>query len=157
MKVRLVVNATPQEVEISGGERLSETLRTRLGLTGTKVACGMGECGACTVLVDGTPRLSCVTLTAMVGGAEVRTVEGIAEEAASLRRSFAEEGGLQCGFCTPGQLMMACAVLESATGDLDEDAVTEAMAGNLCRCTGYLGIRRAVLRESSCRHREDPA
>ncbi|MYS80750.1 (2Fe-2S)-binding protein [Embleya scabrispora] len=131
--MRLMVNGTPHEVDASPGDRLLDVIRGPLGLTGTKEACGVGECGACTVLVDGRAVVSCLTLAVRVSG-EVTTVEGVAESAPGLCRAFAEEGGFQCGFCTPGQVV-------AAYGGADP-------SGNICRCTGYVGILRA--RESAC-------
>ncbi|MEV4840971.1 (2Fe-2S)-binding protein [Nonomuraea sp. NPDC049486] len=146
MNKRLVVNGSAHEFDLEPAERLLTTLRGRLRLTGAKEACGVGECGACTVLIAGKPRLACVTVTATVED-EVRTVEGVAEEMAALRESFAEEGGFQCGFCTPGQLMSAYALCAADDGrERTDDEIREAMVGNLCRCTGYLGINRAVRR-----------
>lgn len=143
----LTVNQVERHLSVPPTERLLTTLRARLGLTGAKEACGVGECGACTVLIDGQPQLACLTLTSTVTAA-VTTVEGMAEESCTLREAFADEGGFQCGFCTPGQLVAAKALL-ARTGpeDLDQQAVRHAMVGNLCRCTGYLGIVRAILRE----------
>jgi aerobic-type carbon monoxide dehydrogenase small subunit (CoxS/CutS family) len=115
------------------------------GYTSVKVACGRGECGACTVLVDGRPRLSCVTLAGQVDGA-VETAEGLAEENAELRAAFADFGGLQCGFCTPGQVVHATALIRDIRSRiLDEGEVRHRMSGNICRCTGYAGIVNAIM------------
>jgi len=125
---------------------------------GAKEACGRGECGACTVLVDGMPVMSCVMLASLVSG-EVTTVEGIAEESRDLREAFADAGAFQCGFCTPGQVVRAAALLREVP-DPDERTVREQMSGNVCRCTGYTQIVDAVLltaRRRAGRRRTDLA
>jgi aerobic-type carbon monoxide dehydrogenase small subunit (CoxS/CutS family) len=139
------VNGAGAVVDVEPGDSLLDVLRDRLGLRGTKVGCEVGECGACTVLIDGRPRLSCITLAIRVD-AEVTTVEGLGAEAGSLRRSFAEEGGLQCGYCTPGQVVNAYAIVCSGQAT-DAESIRRNMSGNICRCTGYAGIVRAVQRE----------
>ena len=136
-----------------GMRRLLDVLREDLALTGTKEGCGEGECGACTVLLDGAPVDSCLVPVCQVDGAEIRTVEGLAEPAhrtgRSRRRSTpcrprsSSTGGAQCGICTPGMLMAARAYLDAGGGP-DEDAIREAIAGNLCRCTGYTKIVDAI-------------
>lgn len=126
---------------------LLEVLREDLGLTGTKHGCEMGHCGACTVLVDGVPTLSCLELAVEAIGCEVTTVEGLASGAAlhPVQRAFAESGAAQCGYCTPGFLMSAAALLENTRGrTLDHPQIRDALAGNLCRCTGYTKIVEAV-------------
>lgn len=137
------VNGRAADVEFAPGDSLLNVLRERLRLTGAKEACGRGECGACTVLVDGTPVMSCVMLAALVRG-EVTTIEGLADEARDLREAFADVGAFQCGFCTPGQIVRAMALLREG-GRLDERVVREQMSGNVCRCTGYTQIVDAVL------------
>jgi aerobic-type carbon monoxide dehydrogenase small subunit (CoxS/CutS family) len=139
------VNGASAVIDVEPGDSLLDVLRDRLGLTGTKVGCEVGECGTCTVLLDGRPRLSCITLAIRVD-AEVTTVEGLGAEADSLRRSFAEEGGLQCGYCTPGQVVNAYAIV-FAGEPTDAESIRRRMSGNICRCTGYAGIVRAVQRE----------
>jgi aerobic-type carbon monoxide dehydrogenase small subunit (CoxS/CutS family) len=139
----LTVNGRATELEIAPGDSLLDVLRDRLHLTGAKEACGRGECGACTVLLDGTSVMSCVVLASLVRG-EVTTIEGIAEEARDLREAFADAGAFQCGFCTPGQIVRAAALLRDVP-DLDERIVREQMSGNVCRCTGYTQIVDAVL------------
>jgi aerobic-type carbon monoxide dehydrogenase small subunit (CoxS/CutS family) len=139
------VNGESSVIDVAPGDSLLHVLRDRLGLTGTKPGCEVGECGACTVLIDGRPRLSCITLAIRIDAA-VTTVEGLGSEADSLRRSFAEEGGLQCGYCTPGQVVSASCIQSSGEAP-DAKSIRRHMSGNLCRCTGYAGIVRAVQRE----------
>jgi aerobic-type carbon monoxide dehydrogenase small subunit (CoxS/CutS family) len=131
------------------GERLLDVLRDRYGLTGTKEACGRGECGACTVLVDGVPVLSCITLAARVNGS-VTTVEGVIEESSELRAAFADCGAFQCGFCTPGQIVRGTALLRSGLPNDDRELRRE-ISGNICRCTGYNGIVEALRRADAAR------
>ena len=151
---RLTVNGTAVEVDVPGMRRLLDVLREDLALTGTKEGCGEGECGACTVLVDGAPVDSCLVPICQVAGAEIRTVEGLAPVSAGsvgggrdhldqLQRAFLVTGGAQCGICTPGMLMAARAYLDAGGGP-DEDAIRESIAGNLCRCTGYTKIVDAI-------------
>jgi carbon-monoxide dehydrogenase small subunit len=145
MTYRLAVNGSPVEIEAPGMRRLLDALREDLGLTGTKEGCGEGECGACSVLVDGQVVDSCLVPLCQVEGASVQTVEGLAEDGRlnALQAAFLETGGAQCGICTPGMLMAGEAYL--ATGARpDEDAIREAIAGNLCRCTGYTKIVEAI-------------
>jgi aerobic-type carbon monoxide dehydrogenase small subunit (CoxS/CutS family) len=128
-------------------ERLLDVLRARLGLTGTKEGCGEGECGACTVLLDGEPVLSCLVPLVQCAGRRVATVEGIADgPARSFLERFVASGGVQCGACTPGIVVTAWALLQRSPAP-SEDEVREALAGNLCRCTGYEGILRALCQE----------
>ncbi len=149
---RLTVNGTRVEVDVPGMRRLLDVLREDLALTGTKEGCGEGECGACTVLVDGRPVDSCLVPVCQVRGSDIRTVEGLAAPAADpgepaaldpLQVAFLMTGGAQCGICTPGMLMAARAYLDSGGGP-DADAIREAIAGNLCRCTGYTKIVEAI-------------
>lgn len=147
MRHDLLVNGRQFAVDLSPADRLLGVLRDVLGLTGTKNACGVGECGACTVLVDGRPRLACITLAARVDG-EVTTIEGLADSTSSLRRCFAEEGGMQCGFCTSGQVVNAHHLVTQASQrgiTPTEQDVRADIAGNVCRCTGYAGIVRAIM------------
>jgi carbon-monoxide dehydrogenase small subunit len=144
--VRFTVNAAPVELDVPGMRRLLDVLREELALTGTKEGCGEGECGACTVLLDGLPVDSCLVPVCQVDGATVATVEGLAQNAAALdplQTAFLETGGAQCGICTPGMLMAARSYLD-AGGVADETAIREAIAGNLCRCTGYTKIVEAI-------------
>ena len=122
--------------------RLLDVLRETLGLTGTKEACGRGECGACTVLVDGRPVLACITLACRVDG-HVETVEGLAEEAAGLREQFARTAAFQCGFCTPGQIVRGVSLLREGLPATDAE-LRHAISGNICRCTGYQSIVEAL-------------
>jgi carbon-monoxide dehydrogenase small subunit len=145
---QFTVNAAPVEVDVPGMRRLLDVLREELGLTGTKEGCGEGECGACTVLLDGAPVDSCLVPICQVDGSAVATVEGLAPAAGgldALQTAFLETGGAQCGSCTPGMLMSARAYL-AAGGGVDDDAIREAIAGNLCRCTGYTKIIEAIAR-----------
>lgn len=148
MKVTFIVNGTTIEAKVLGPQTLLGLLRDQLGMTGSKLACGLGECGACTVLVDGRPVNSCIYLAAKVQGREVETIEGMAKdgELSRLQQAFIEMGAFQCGFCTPGQLVRATALLRARTGDaLDDAAVRKAISGNICRCTGYDKIVMAIL------------
>lgn len=142
--VRLVVNGAPTTIETAPATSLADVLREHLGLIGTKEACGQGDCGACTVLVGERTMPSCLVLAARVDE-PVRTVEGIADDASALREAFADWGGLQCGYCTPGLVVRAHQLIESGEcATTDGDAVGRALAGNFCRCTGYRGIVAAV-------------
>ncbi|MGH2428210.1 MAG: (2Fe-2S)-binding protein [Candidatus Limnocylindria bacterium] len=145
MSIRLSVNGEPTEVEVPGMRRLLDVLREDLGLTGTKEGCGEGECGACSVLLDGQVVDSCLVPVSQCQGASVQTVEGLAREQRlnELQAAFLETGGAQCGICTPGMLMAGEAFLASGAEPSDE-AIREAIAGNLCRCTGYTKIIDAV-------------
>ena len=143
---RFSVNAAAAEVDVPGMRRLLDVLREELALTGTKEGCGEGECGACTVLLDGAPVDSCLVPICQVEGAAVATVEGLAPTANTLdalQTAFLETGGAQCGICTPGMLMAGRAYLDAGGGP-DDDAIREAIAGNLCRCTGYTKIVEAI-------------
>lgn len=160
-KLSFSVNEQPVEIVVEPHLTLSEVLRDTLGLTGTKEGCGTGDCGACTVLVDGEPVCSCLMLAVEAEGQEVTTVEGLAlrrppsesrggveglatnGELHSLQKALIAHGGVQCGFCTPGVLMSSVALL-ARTPRPTEGEIREALAGNLCRCTGYDKIVRAV-------------
>jgi len=141
----LTVNGDTDQLVVAGNRTLLEVLREDLALTGTKHGCELGECGACTVLIDGVAVLSCLTLAAQAEGTEVTTVEGLATGSVlhPLQEGFAELGAAQCGYCTPGMLMAAKALLD-AEADPSRAEVEQALAGNLCRCTGYLKILDAV-------------
>jgi aerobic-type carbon monoxide dehydrogenase small subunit (CoxS/CutS family) len=144
-RIRLSVNGEEREALAPVHHTLLEVLREELGLTGTKHGCELGECGTCTVLLDGRPVLSCVTLPVECEGHEVTTVEGLAREGVlrPLQQAFAELGAAQCGYCTPGFLLVAEALLEE-NAHPTRPQIAEALAGNLCRCTGYLKIFEAV-------------
>ena len=145
MKLRLTVNGEPREVEAWEGESLLFALREGLGLLGSKNACEQGECGSCSVLLDGVLVCSCLVLAAQADGHDVVTVEGLAGdgELHRVQEAFAETGAVQCGFCTPG-LVVAAADLLAHNPDPGEDEIREALSGNLCRCTGYAKIFEAV-------------
>lgn len=141
----LRVNGTSHSIVVAPHRTLLETLREDLGLTGTKHGCELGECGACTVLVDGTPVLSCLLMTVDADGADITTIEGVGSPTHPdpLQRAFAEYGAAQCGYCTPAMVLTAKALLDrNPTPDRAE--IAEAIAGNMCRCTGYLPIVRAI-------------
>jgi aerobic-type carbon monoxide dehydrogenase small subunit (CoxS/CutS family) len=145
--VTLTLNGRERRASVPEGATLAELLREQVGLTGTKIACAEGTCGACTVLVDGRAVLSCILLAAQAEGCDVTTIEGLGDEGAlsTLQRAFVEEDALQCGFCTAGQVVSATALL-AATPRPTSEQVRAAMSGNLCRCGAYPGIERAVLR-----------
>jgi carbon-monoxide dehydrogenase small subunit len=145
MIVRLTVNGEPREVEVWEGESLLFALREGLGLPGSKNACEQGECGSCSVLLDGVLVCSCLVLAAQADGHEVVTVEGLAEDGHlhRVQEAFAETGAVQCGFCTPG-FVVAAADLLAHNPDPSDDELREALSGNLCRCTGYAKIFDAV-------------
>lgn len=143
--MRLTVNGEVRDIDCEPADSLLQVLRDRLGLTAAKLACGRGECGACTVLIDGRPRMSCIALVGVVG--EIVTLEGLVEESADLRAEFADRGAFQCGFCTPGHVVHATALLRGSLPADDEHrraVVRHALNGNVCRCTGYQAIIDAV-------------
>jgi aerobic carbon-monoxide dehydrogenase small subunit len=153
--IRLLVNGDPVELDVPGSRRLLDVLREDLGLTGTKEGCGEGECGACSVLLDGDVVDACLVPVCQADGHVIRTVEGLAgrrptaiepatfDDLDTLQTAFLETGGAQCGICTPGMLMAGHAFLASGSAPTD-DAIREAIAGNLCRCTGYTKIIDAI-------------
>ncbi len=155
MSYRFVVNGEPVEVEVPGMRRLLDVLREELHLTGTKEGCGEGECGACSVLLDGIVVDSCLVPICQVEGTAVQTVEGLAGDAPlnDLQSAFLETGGAQCGICTPGMLMAAEAYL-AAGSPITDAAIREAIAGNLCRCTGYTKIVEAIALAGERRRRD---
>jgi len=143
--IELRVNGEGRDVVVKPQVTLLEALRERLGLTGTKRGCDMGQCGACTVLLDGQPIRSCLTLAVDAQGREITTIEGLAQngELHPLQRAFHEHGAIQCGFCTPGMILTARALLDENPTPTTEE-VKQAISGNLCRCTGYVKIIEAV-------------
>jgi carbon-monoxide dehydrogenase small subunit len=143
--INCTINGVKRTIEIDSHESLLEMLRDRLGLTGTKKGCEVGECGACTVLVDHVAVDSCLYLAAFVDNKEILTVEGLAEdgEISELQKNFVEEGAVQCGFCSPGFLMSTTALL-SDNPDPTEEEIRRGLSGNFCRCTGYTPIINAV-------------
>ena len=145
MSYRLRVNGEAVTLDVPGMRRLLDALREDLGLIGTKEGCGEGECGACSVIVDGQVVDACLVPVCQLEGADVRTVEGLAPAGSldALQLAFLQHGGAQCGICTPGMLMAARAYLDEGGGPADED-IREAIAGNLCRCTGYTKIIDAI-------------
>lgn len=147
MRAELVVNGDPYRREVEPDLTLLDFLRDVAGLTGTKWGCRTGDCGACTVLVDGEPVVSCLQLVQQLRGREVTTVEGLARSGGpgDLQRAFVANGAAQCGFCTPGMILAARELSETADS-LDDRAIREVLAGNLCRCTGYMKILAAVKR-----------
>ena len=145
MKIKLTVNGEPREADVWGGESLLFTLREQLELPGSKNACEQGECGSCSVLLDGTLVCSCLVLAAQADGHDVVTVEGVAEDGAlhRVQEAFLAAGAVQCGFCTPGLIVATVDLLDHTPSPTD-DQIREALSGNLCRCTGYQKIFDAV-------------
>ncbi|MCD6498030.1 MAG: (2Fe-2S)-binding protein [Deltaproteobacteria bacterium] len=145
-EVTVTINGRKERLAVDPAKRLLDVLREDLGLTGTKEGCGKGECGACTVLIDGRPVNSCLVLVGSVDGHEVLTIEGLAQPDAAMhpvQQAFVEQGAIQCGFCTPGAVLTAVSLVDSQPA-ADEEAIRRYMAGNLCRCTGYTKIVSAV-------------
>ncbi len=145
--IELSVNNDMYEVAVKPHQTLLEILREELGLTGSKEGCGMGACGACTVLIDGETALACLTLVLSLEGKDIQTVEGLADaqELTPLQESFVEHGAIQCGFCTPGMLMSSTALI-SKHPQPDVHEAQRAISGNLCRCTGYVKIVEAIVK-----------
>jgi len=144
-KIISKVNGSTVELGVNPGRRLIDILREDLGLTGTKEGCGEGECGACTVLINGRPVNACLVLAPEMNGKEIITIEGLTpeDELHPIQEAFLEAGAVQCGFCTPGMILTAKALLDK-NSDPDEKAVKTAISGNLCRCTGYVKIVAAI-------------
>ena len=144
--VRLVVNGDMHTFVVKANVLLVDLLRSRLGLTGTKKGCELGDCGACTVLMDGMPVDACLVLAVEADGCEITTIEGVAQSEAldRLQDSFVNNAAIQCGYCTPGMILSAKALLARISRP-SEEQVREAISGNLCRCTGYVNIVKAVL------------
>jgi aerobic carbon-monoxide dehydrogenase small subunit len=148
MLVQLQVNGKPQTADVAPNTLLVQVLREELGLTGTHVGCDTTQCGACTVIMDGRAVKSCSVMAAQAQGASVQTIEGLADADGTLhpmQAAFKECHGLQCGFCTPGMVMNAVDLVQRSDVALDDAQVREGLEGNLCRCTGYQNIVRAVL------------
>ena len=144
--ILITVNGTDYEIEVEPSRLLLHALREEIGLTGTKEGCGIGVCGACSVIVDGRLTSSCLTLAVANNGKSITTIEGLAidGELHPLQQAFIKQGGSQCGFCTPGQIIAAKALLDSNPNPSEEEAI-EWMSGNLCRCTGYYKILESVM------------
>jgi carbon-monoxide dehydrogenase small subunit len=145
-RIELTVNGEPYELEVEPRTTLVKVIREEFGLTGTKSGCERGECGSCTVLMDGIPVNSCLILAVEAEGSEILTIEGLAQDGRLhvLQRNFVEHGAIQCGFCTPGMIMMAKALLDRNRRPSEEE-VRRAIAGNFCRCTGYDKIVESIL------------
>jgi carbon-monoxide dehydrogenase small subunit len=143
--VTFTINGDTFDVPVSPSDFLVDVIRERVGLTGTKKGCSIGDCGACTVLIDGNPVLSCLTLALSCQGRAITTIEGLARdgELHPVQRAFTETGAIQCGFCTPGMILASKALLDRIP-DPSEDDIKHGIAGNLCRCTGYVKIIDAV-------------
>ena len=144
--ISIVLNNEKRDIDVLPNELLINVIREVLGLTGTKCGCGMGQCGSCTVLIDGTPVLSCLTLAVTVDGAEITTIEGFERPDGTLDKlqdSFIDNSAIQCGFCTPGMVLMGSDLL-SKNPSPTEDEIRAHIKGNICRCTGYYGIVRAI-------------
>lgn len=143
--ITLIVNKKACEIAVEPRRTLAQVLREDLGLLGTKIGCGIGDCGACTVLLDGRPVNSCLVLAVQVSGSEITTIEGVSEgkELHPVQQAFVEHGAIQCGFCTSGMVLSAKALLEK-NSDPSEPEIRSALSGNLCRCTGYQKIVEAV-------------
>ena len=145
-QLKLTVNGEPRQIFVQPYYSLLDTLRDELGLTGTKKGCDEGDCGACTVILNGKAVTSCMVLALAVHGAEVTTIEGLATQEAlhPVQQAFVDHGGLQCGFCTPGLVMSSVALLEENPNPTEEEAKF-AVGGNLCRCTGYSKVIEAIM------------
>ena len=150
--VHFTVNGEMHETMVEPNALLINVLREELGLIGTKYSCGLGQCGSCTVLVNGEPVLSCLTLVVAVDGADITTIEGVADRNGTLdplQEAFLDHGAIQCGYCTPGMVLMARDLLNKNPSPTEVE-IREHIKGNLCRCTGYNGIVKAI--KSCCRH-----
>ena len=143
--IELTINGQPVEAVVEPNRTLLQFLREDLGLTGTKHGCGLGDCGACTVILDGQPVNSCLVLAMQANGKEVLTIEGLAENGKlhPIQQAFVDKGAIQCGFCTPGMILSAKALLDANPKPTEED-IRMAISGNLCRCTGYQKIVEAI-------------
>ena len=146
MQVALHINGTQHDVEVPGGALLVDVLRDTLGLTGTHIGCDTSQCGACHVLIDGQAVKSCTMLAAQADGVAITTIEGVGDEAAlhPMQAAFKAAHGLQCGFCTPGMVMAGIAMVNRHGPDLSPELIAHELEGNLCRCTGYINIIKAI-------------
>ena len=142
-KITIKINGETKTLETKSSTRLLDLIREDLALTGTKEGCGVGECGACTVIMNGEAVNSCLVMATQADGAEIETVENLEKSAPELQESFVEHGAIQCGFCTPGMLMSAKALLDKVPNPSDMQIKT-ALEGNMCRCTGYIPIMKSV-------------
>jgi len=144
-QVELMVNGESVKISIPSNERLLDTLRERLGLKSVKEGCGSGECGACTIILDGNPVCSCLMRTVQADGKSITTLEGIGKDGGlhPVQKAFMDAGAIQCGFCTPGMILTTVALLKKNPTPSDEE-IKEALSGNICRCTGYVKIIEAV-------------
>jgi len=147
--VSFQVNGDDYEVLVEPRETLLQVLREKLGLTGTKQGCDFGDCGACTVLVEGKPTLACLTLAVELEGRQILTIEGLSPKGKlnALQQAFVDENAVQCGFCIPGMLMSATALLNH-NGHPTEEEIRRGLSGNLCRCTGYAKIIKAIMKST---------
>ena len=145
MEIKVTINGTPQSAEVENRKLLVDFLRSDLGMTGTHIGCDTTSCGACTVLLDGKPVKSCTMFAVQANGRDVMTVEGLKQNGNlhPIQAAFKEEHGLQCGFCTPGMMMVGAALIEE-NPDPTDDEVRWAISGNLCRCTGYMNIVKSI-------------
>lgn len=142
--INITVNGEDRRVKVKPNELLLNVIREDLGFTGAKYGCGTGECGACTILLDGKPVLSCLTLAVTADGKDIITIEGIADETLDkIQQAFLDEGAIQCGYCTPGMILMAKDLLDDNPNPSEEN-IREQIKGNLCRCTGYTNIVEAI-------------
>ena len=155
-KINLIVNGKCYTIEVEPKKTLLEVIRNGLGLTGTKEGCGIGDCGSCTVLIDGKPQNSCLILAVDASDKKIVTIEGLAKEGRlhPLQKAFIEHGAIQCGFCTPGMILSAKALLDEKPNPTVEE-IKVAIAGNLCRCTGYAKIIKAISAVAEEQEEED--
>jgi carbon-monoxide dehydrogenase small subunit len=158
VEIRFTVNERSVALDVPEDRRVLDVLREELGLKGTKEGCGEGECGACTILVDGLPANACLMLAPQADGKNLRTIEGLArgDELHPVQQAFAETGAVQCGFCSPGFIMSVVALLERDPTPSDEEII-DAVSGNVCRCTGYVKILDAVHRAIELLAKEPPS
>jgi len=156
-RLSLTVNGQEREILIEANRTLLQVLREDLGLTGVKQGCGLGDCGTCTVLLNGRPVNSCLVLALSANGAEVTTIEGLAQDGRlhPVQEAFIEHGAIQCGFCTPGMILTTKAFLDRTEGVPGRQEIREAISGNLCRCTGYQKIVEAVEAAAQAREKKN--